>query len=206
MVSKRILFGAGICLVGMGMIAGGWLRGPSKPKTLPLNEARAAATAALTLPGEGVYDLYKVSGDEKSQEGYVLRIKTEKGLTLVPDNEGLELRILDEKQRLSEDFRCRMKVINPDGSVHYDVEERTKEGKLIRKYIEPSNERYEINPNAQLPGQAPQFHSTLPVIKNPDGSMDFYRPLREGERLNDVMRDGPDVRFLPIPTGTYAPK
>ncbi len=43
----------------------------------------------------------------------------------------------------------------------------------------------------------PLFHSTTPVLSNPNGSFDAYRPLRQGENLDDVTRECPVDRFVP---------
>jgi len=47
------------------------------------------------------------------------------------------------------------------------------------------------------------FHSTMPVFSNPDrtfegdGTSEGYRPLREGENLGDVLKEGPTTRYDP---------
>lgn len=52
--------------------------------------------------------------------------------------------------------------------------------------------------------QRPVHRSTMPVISYPD-RIEAYRPLKEGESLNDVLNEGPvDRAFLPIPGG-YVP-
>ena len=42
-----------------------------------------------------------------------------------------------------------------------------------------------------------QFYSTTPILTNPDGTIEGYRPLREGERLNDVLKEGPADSHIP---------
>jgi len=102
----------------------------------------------------------------------------------------------------SENYRTSMKIVNPDGNVHYSVQVRDAKGKLLREYIEPSNERLERNPDYKSEVDKPEsdkpiFHSTTPVFKNPDGSIDAYRPLKEGETLEDVTREGPVDSYVP---------
>ena len=58
----------------------------------------------------------------------------------------------------------------------------------------------------------PRFHSTTPVITNPDGSIDAYRPLKKGQKLEDAIKKGPVEKYVPPveksapPVEKYNPK
>jgi len=45
--------------------------------------------------------------------------------------------------------------------------------------------------------QKPLPHSTTPMFSNPDGTSEGNRALREGEKLEDVLKEGPTTRFDP---------
>jgi len=74
------------------------------------------------------------------------------------------------KEEPIETFRSSIRVINPDGSSYFSVTETDRSGNVVRKYNEPSEKRFERNPDAPLP------YSTTPWIRHPDGTLELGRP------------------------------
>jgi len=97
--------------------------------------------------------------------------------------------IIDSARAEREGYRCSILVRNPDGSVSQSYRAFSKNGKLLREYTKPyPGKRFDLKP---------QFHSTTPVLTYPDGTIEAYRPLEEGETLNDVLKEGPVERYVP---------
>lgn len=152
----------------------------------------------FTLPA-GSYDIWEETKEGGVRKGkLILRNNLHLGQLLNEEEEkGLAELTLEAKQPKSADkkgsYECPMKVIKSDGSVYYNIKVFDKNGKFLREYQEPSDERYIRNPDFKKP----RFYSTLPVLRNPDGSFDFYRPLKEGETFDDVLKEGPIDRYVP---------
>ena len=56
---------------------------------------------------------------------------------------------------------------------------------------------YSTAPAQSVSVKKPQFYSTAPVLTYPDGKIEAYRPLKEGEKLDDVLREGPVDSYVP---------
>ncbi|VVB78811.1 Uncharacterised protein [uncultured archaeon] len=74
-----------------------------------------------------------------------------------------------------------------------------KPGNYQLMFIEPVKQldKAEKNPNYKPGTDKPLFYSTTPIFTYPDGKIEAYNPLREGENLEEVMKKGPVQTFVP---------
>ena len=93
-------------------------------------------------------------------------------------------------------YTCDILVINPDGTSHYNIKEFNYKGEFVREYHKQSDKIFK---------RKPVFHSTTPVLTYPDGTIEGYRLLKEGEKLDDVLREGPVDSYVP-PVDKVVPK
>lgn len=98
---------------------------------------------------------------------------------LIKEDPGAPWKMRVEKEQ--QIFKSRIKEETSDG-IKYRVQERNREGRLLSEYTESTSDN---------------FHSTIPKLSYPDGRIEIYRPLRQGEDLNEVLKQNPLERYTP---------
>lgn len=171
-------------------VGNAYLEAGDKLKFYKTEEKRNELSLPYAILGTNKLDPINAKKFGLPLEGYIVKPHPykEKSFIIIKDT---------DSEKFEMPYKTSLKTVNPDGSIHYNIQVRDIKGNLLREYIEPSNERLEKNPDYKPGLDKPKFQSTAPVLRYPDGTMEGYRLLREGESLWDVLKEGPMDRYVP---------